>query len=56
MAKTSINYFKEHENKIKDLESNLIKRENIDEIKTDLKNIKAEMNEIKGILTEMNKK
>lgn len=56
MAKSSINYFKELENKINDLESNLIKRENIDEIKTDLKNIKAEMNEIKGILTEMNKK
>ncbi|MGI6482496.1 MAG: ion channel [Methanobacterium sp.] len=56
MAKSSINYFKELENKINDLELNLIKRENIDEIKTDLKNIKAEMNEIKGILTEMNKK
>ena len=57
LAKSSISYIKELEKKIDDLESKMVKEENIKDLKIDLNNIKSEVNEIKGLLTKIiNKK
>lgn len=55
LAKSSINYMKDLEEKIDDLESKMAKEENVKELKTDLNDVKSEMNEIKELLIKIKK-
>lgn len=50
LAQKTVNYVKSIEEKIHDLESEMVKEENVNDIKNDLKDIKSEMNEIKELL------
>ncbi len=56
LAKSSVGYIKEVENKIDGLESKVAKKENLKELEINLKDIKSEVNEIKDLLTKINKK
>jgi voltage-gated potassium channel len=55
LAKKSIDYIKELEDSIYTLESKMAKEKNVKEIKTDLDDMKSEMNEIKDLLKKNNK-
>jgi voltage-gated potassium channel len=56
LAKTTVEYVKDLENKINHLESKVAKEENVKDIKNDMNDMKSELNEIKDILKKNKKK
>ncbi len=55
LAKTSVDHAKKLDKRVQDLESKMVKEENVKGIENDLSDIKSEINEIKDLLNKMNK-
>lgn len=55
LTKTSVDYAKKLDKRVQNLESKMVKEENVKGIQNDLNYIKSEINEIKDFLNKMNK-
>jgi voltage-gated potassium channel len=55
LAKKSVDYAKKLDKRVQDVESKMVKEENVKGIENDLSDIKSEINEIKDLLNKINK-
>lgn len=55
LAKKSVDYAKKLDKRVQDLESKMVKEENVKGIENDLSDIKSEINEMKDLLNKINK-